>query len=270
MANRTGYVEVHGGRLYYETSGSGTPLVFVHGFSLDMRMWDDQFELYSRRYRVIRYDLRGFGRSSLPDGPYSHYDDLRALLGALDAVPAHVVGLSLGSGIAVDLALTSPGAVRSLVLVAVAAISGFVSAREYDESITPIWDAARTKGIEAAKEVWLAHAYFAPAREQPDAAERIAEIVGAWSGWQFVNPNPARHLQPPAIGRLGALHVPTLIVMGERDLTSYSHPLADVLERGIPGAKRIVLPGAGHMTNMEAPGAFDEAVLPFLTEVDAG
>lgn len=270
MLQHTGYAEVNGTRLYYETAGSGTPLVFVHGFSLDTRMWDDQFERYSRKYRVIRYDLRGFGQSDIPDGPYSHHDDLHALLSALDAAPAHVVGLSLGSGIAVDFALTYPGSVRSLVLVAVAALSGFESAREYNESLNPVWEAARTRGIDAAKAAWLSHAYFQPAHEQPEVAARLAQIVDAWSGWQFTHSNPARWAQPPAVGRLSEIRAPTFIVMGERDLDSYSHPLADVMERGIDGARRVVIPRAGHMTNMEAPEAFDSAVLPFLAGVDAG
>ena len=90
--------------------------MFIHGFGLDLGMWDPQWLAFARRHRVIRYDLRGYGDSSLPDGPYSHVDDLLALLGFLGANPAHLVGLSLGGRVALRIAAQHPEAVRSLTL----------------------------------------------------------------------------------------------------------------------------------------------------------
>ena len=92
----SGLVPVDGGKLYYEAAGTGEPLVFVHGFTLDARMWDDQWEGFSDRYRVVRYDVRGFGRSDLPSGLHGHHTDLRAVIDHLGLVRPHLVGLSMG------------------------------------------------------------------------------------------------------------------------------------------------------------------------------
>ena len=104
------------GYLAFETRGEGVPLVFIHGFSFDMRTWDAQVEALSRYFQVVRYDLRGFGRSSMPTGPYSHVQDLRDLIGFLSTVLPVLIGLSLGANIALSFALDHPRAVRGLVL----------------------------------------------------------------------------------------------------------------------------------------------------------
>ena len=99
-----------------KAAGSGAPLVLIHGFTLDMRMWDDQFTPFAERYRVVRYDVRGFGKSAVPAGaPYTNADDLAALLDYLDISSAAIVGLSMGGGIAIDFALAYPAMTRALI-----------------------------------------------------------------------------------------------------------------------------------------------------------
>src|SRR3712207_1103532 len=106
MGVESGFAAVNGTRLYYEVAGEGTPVALIHGFTLDTRMWDDQFLPLAAHYRVVRYDARGFGRSDLPTGePYSPHDDLRALLEHLGLGPAAITGLSMGGGIAADFAI---------------------------------------------------------------------------------------------------------------------------------------------------------------------
>ena len=96
MNVQSGLAEVNDTCLYYEVAGTGPPLVLIHGFTLDTRMWDDQFEAFSKHYRVVRYDMRGYGQSALPvlGEDYSHVDDLRALLDHLGITKTHVIGLS--------------------------------------------------------------------------------------------------------------------------------------------------------------------------------
>src|SRR5690349_14993808 len=102
-AARTGVADVNGTRLFYEIAGAGPALVLLHGFSLDARMWDAQFAAFAQRYRVLRYDARGFGRSGVPGAEhYSHADDLHALLGHLGIAQAALIGFSLGGGIALN------------------------------------------------------------------------------------------------------------------------------------------------------------------------
>src|SRR3972149_5148331 len=101
--------------LAYEEAGSGPPLLLIHAGIADRRMWDDTQGAFADRYRVIRPDLRGYGETPLPDGTYAHWRDAAALLRALDAAPAHVVGVSNGGSAALDLALEAPELVDRLV-----------------------------------------------------------------------------------------------------------------------------------------------------------
>src|SRR5947208_6867645 len=105
---KAGFIEVSGTSLYYEEMGEGHPLVLIHGGYMDRRMWDDQFAIFAEQYRVIRYDVRGFGKSALPTVPYADRQDLYELLTALGVQSAYLLGLSLGGVIAVDFALEHP------------------------------------------------------------------------------------------------------------------------------------------------------------------
>jgi pimeloyl-ACP methyl ester carboxylesterase len=265
MQTQTGLAEVNGTQLYYEAAGEGAPVVLVHGFSLDHRMWDDQFEAFAQQLQVIRYDLRGFGRSALPDGgAYAHQDDLKGLLDHLGLSQAHLVGLSLGGAIAIDFALAYPTRVRSLVLVD-AVLRGFQWSPEQSALDGAIWKTAARSGIAAAKAQWLGHPLFAPAQANAHAAPHLTRIVGDYSGWHFVNDDHQRHEDPPASQRLEEMTAPTLIVVGERDLPDFRR-IAELLLQ-IPKAHKVVLPLAGHMSNMEAPGQFSDIVLEFLAKV---
>ena len=257
------FATINGARLYYEVAGNGPSVALLHGFTLDTRMWDDQFPALAAHYRVVRYDLRGFGRSDLPSGePYAHTDDLRALLEYLGLGPAAVVGLSMGGGVAADFALAQPDLTRALVLID-AAISGYRWPTGWDEEIRR---GAREQGFPVAKERWLAHGLFVPASEQPAVGARLAAIVADYSGWHWVNRNPIRSLEPPAIDRLGEIAAPTLAIVGERDLADF-HAIEANLREQAPQAQIVVVPGVGHMANMEAPEEVNRHLLAFLREV---
>jgi pimeloyl-ACP methyl ester carboxylesterase len=161
----SGTAEVNGTRLYYETAGTGEPVVLVHAFTLDTRMWDDQFEVLARSFRVIRYDARGFGKSPppKPGEAYSNADDLAALLDTLDARKAHVVGLSMGGRFALDYAVTYPDGLRSLVVID-GVIGGWQWSREWLAAYAPIVEAGRKRDLAQAKSLWLGLPLFAPAR----------------------------------------------------------------------------------------------------------
>jgi len=114
---RTGFVETNGTTLYYEMKGKGHPLVLVHGGYMDRRMWDDQFSIFSQNYQVIRYDIRGFGKSALPQVPYADWQDLFNLLTFLEVEKTYLLGLSLGGVIALDFTLMYPEMVDAIILV---------------------------------------------------------------------------------------------------------------------------------------------------------
>jgi 3-oxoadipate enol-lactonase len=264
MPTQTGFADVNGTRLYYELAGTGHPLVLIHGFTLDTRMWDEQFEVFARSYQVLRYDLRGFGKSAVPtDTLYTHPDDLHALLTHLGIEHAYILGLSLGGGVAVDFAVTYPHETDALIPVDAALLGGYAWTKDAHWDRLFALAKAPEAGLQAAKTCWLQHPFFAPACEQPAVAARLAAMVADYSGWHLLNHDPGQVLNPPAIQRLGSITAPTLVIVGERDVVDFQR-IVDLLERGIPGATKVVMPGVGHMANMEAPAPFNATVLAFL------
>jgi 3-oxoadipate enol-lactonase len=260
------YADVNGTRLYFETAGSGPAVVLIHGFALDTRMWDDQFMPLAQLFRVVRYDLRGFGMSNLPtDEPYSHSDDLGALLDHLKIAQAHLVGLSKGGGVILDFALANPTRVASLVLIDTV-IGGFEWSAEASARSAGIWGRGRDQGVLAAKVSWLRHPLFEPAQRQPQVASRLAQMVEDYSGWHFVNNNPEQVMEPPALHRLSELAVPVLAIVGENDIPDIRQ-ITELVGEGAPRARTLVVPEVGHMSNMEAPEEVTEAVSAFLAEL---
>ena len=237
--------EVNGTRLYYEVTGAGQPLVLIHGFTLDRRMWDDQIAPFAARYRVIAYDARGFGRSALPSGePFAHSDDLKALLEHLDAAPAHVAGLSMGGEIAVDFALTYSDLVRTLIPVD-AVISGYEWYPASIQRLRAVSVCAKEKGIAAAKALWLTDPLFADAAAQPALAERLSEILDGYSGCHWLKGDGHRAPEPPAIASLAnsdanAGHC------RDREVPECLE-IVDLLARHIPDVQTVMIPRAGHI-----------------------
>ncbi len=257
------FVEVNGARLFVEQAGSGEAVVLIHGFSLDLRMWQDQFETLARRFRVIRYDLRGFGRSSLPTSmPYSHAADLKALLDVLHIQKAHLVGLSLGGSIALNFALSYPERLDRLVL-ADSVLGGYVMSAGWDASVKPVWDAGRQGDVATARRLWMANPLFAPALSNDHSRLCLNQIVTEYSGWHWTHHDPEQDPNYPAFQHLGTIRAKTLVIVGERDLLDFK-AIAELLRKNIPTAEKVVLPGAGHMANMEAPGKFNSILLDFL------
>ncbi len=256
-------MDVNGTSLYCEVAGSGPAVVLLHGFTLNTRMWDEQFMPLAQQFQVIRYDLRGFGRSAVPTGePYSHVDDLRALLDRLEIGQASLVGLSKGGVVALDCALTDPARVRALVLID-KVLGDFPWSAEGSARDALVWQRAREGGIPAAKESWLTHPIFAPALRQPAVAARLKQILDDYSGWHFVNANPERSLEPPAAQRLVELKAPVLALVGELDVPDF-RAITEVVVRDVPSTRKIIVPGVGHMANMEAPDLVLHLISDFL------
>ncbi|MBZ5559833.1 MAG: alpha/beta fold hydrolase [Acidobacteriia bacterium] len=248
--------------LHYDISGAGDPIVLLHGFATDLHLWDDQVQVLAPKYRVIRYDLRGFGRSPAGAEPYSHAGDLKSIVDQLGLSRVVLVGLSLGGGAAINFAIEHPDAVRALVLVD-STLGGFAWSQGFTTDQAAIRKAAIDTGVDAARAKWLSLPIFGPALQNSTSADRVRAQVGSYSGWHWLNPDPGRPFTPPAIQRLGAITAPTLIVLGERDTPDF-HVIASTLEQGIAGAKKVTIPGAGHIANLEAPEKFNEILLGFL------
>jgi 3-oxoadipate enol-lactonase len=260
---RSGTVEVDGAQLYYEEEGQGRPVVLIHGAVLDRTLWDDQVPALARTYRVIRYDARGFGQSTRGGvKPFFAHEDLHRLLEHLGIEQADLIGLSLGSRIAVDYALTHPERVRSLVLAAPG-----VSGAPQDASPGP-WVAEMMKAIQArdsigASDAWLRSEAMGPAMERTELRDRVRRMTYANSTIFSMASNPEWVMTPPAWGQLDRVRVPTLVLIGTRDARAIQM-YADTIAAKVPNARRIAIEGAGHLLSIEKPEEFNRAVLEFL------
>jgi 3-oxoadipate enol-lactonase len=263
MNIQQGFANVNGTRLYFETAGSGFPAVFLHGFTLDTRMWDDQFTPLADKLRVIRYDMRGFGQSALPtEEPYSQVDDLSALLDHLEVPSAALIGHSRGGAVAIEFSLTHPDKVQALALLD-SVIGGFSWSQEAAARDGLVWEKAQEGGVPAAKESWLTHPLFVPAQRNAAVAKRLAVIINDYSGWHFVNSNPETYLDPPAAQRVAELSMPLLAIIGEEDLPDFQ-AITDLICAQAPQASKVTIPKAGHMANMEAAEEVTRHLVAFL------
>jgi 3-oxoadipate enol-lactonase len=256
------FVCADGARLCYSTAGAGQPVVLIHGLGLDASMWEAQWPALQREFRAIRYDVRGFGASTIPEAPYSHSDDLFGLLDFLEARPAHVIGLSFGGRLAVRFALDHPSAVRSLTLID-SALEGYSWSGYWNQKMDSILSAARRGDLRAAKRLWLAHDLFAPAQRNSQLAAELTAMVERYTAWHWWNADPVIRSAVPAAMALGTLRCPTLVLVGELDLPDF-RAIAGRLAAEIPRATLHTIAGAGHMANMEAPDAVNELVLAHL------
>jgi len=175
-----------------------------------------------------------------------------------------VVGLSMGGYVAVNFTLAYPERTTALIPVD-AIIESRPMSKEYMDTLTPVFTKAKEEGIESARQVWINLPLFAPARRDPTCAGKLDEIVGRYSGWNFVNDDSIVRLSPVPERRLHEIKVPTLIVVGELDVPDCLE-VGDVLGAGIRGSEKVVIGNVGHMSNMEDPETFNRAVLGFLAK----
>jgi len=260
----SGYAEVKDAKLYYEIAGKGEPIVLVHGITLDTRMWDDQFKEFSQHYKVIRYDVRGFGKSSTPieDEPYSNYKDLKALLDYLDIREAHIAGLSMGGSIAIGLTLEYPDYVSSLITVDTS-LDGFNYSRDFLVWYISLFTIAKEKSVDVALEAFMNGPLFEATMRNPIVADRLRQIVRSYSGWRLLYDDPQIDPVPSPHSRLHEIKCPTLAIVGEYDLPDF-HEIANKIDRDVLDSRKCVLQGVGHMSNMEDPEVFNREVLAFL------
>jgi len=262
----TGRVRVSGGSLYYEAAGPRPAVILLHSGNLDSRTWDPQFLPLARMHRVIRYDVRGLGRSSPANIPYAAHDDLLALLDSLRISRASLVGLSGGARIAIDFALAHPTRVKRLVL-AEPGLSGWRYKEIGDTSWAKAWRAAAIRQDSIGMAVsWLASDWMKPAMEHPELRPKLREWILAGAGnWLGLvrHGDLERVADPPARGRTQLIRAPTLLIVGSRDLPEIHH-IVDTLAATIPNVRRVTFAGAGHMVNLEQPDRFTQVVRSFL------
>jgi len=263
---QSGIAEVNGTKLYYEMAGSGQAMVLLHGGAVDSRAWDDQFAEFAAHYRVIRYDLRGAGKSASPEKPFSNSEDLHALLQFLKVGKAYLLGISRGGGIAFDFTLDHPEMVAALVLIS-ANLSKTPAA--YEQMFERTTEAGKSQGAAAAARVWGYDPYQGPVRDaaRPRVLKVLEENLPRFR--HFDGSVAVRQLSSsdiPRSERLSEIHVPTLVIAGELD-NADARANYDNWARGIRNARKIIFPNAAHLVNIDQPEGFNQAVLEFLSKL---
>jgi 3-oxoadipate enol-lactonase len=259
------FAEVGGAKFYYEIAGEGPSLVLLHAGIADGRMWDEQFQVFAKHYHVLRYDRRGFGKTEMVAGTYSHHSDLYELLKYLQIRQATLVGCSQGAKIAVDFTLEHPDMTDALVLVA-PALSGFAYTGDMPRQAEQI-DLAEEAGDlvqinELELQIWVDGPYRTPDQVDAQVRERVREmnLIALQTPDGLGREQP---LEPAAAGRLAELHTQTLVIVGDLD-TPKTLAAAGFLAIHIAGARMLEMTGTAHLPNMERSDEFNRHVLSFL------
>ena len=248
-------------RLHVEEEGAGDPVVLIHGLTLDLRMWEPQIGPLAQHYRVIRYDMRGFGKSSDSAGvPYRDRVDLEALLDALNIRAAHVVGLSRGGRVALDFAVHYPNRLRGLVLMDTAVRLGGAtsgdSSQAFRERATQLAQEGRM--AEAAEEWLRGPIWHGPDGHVNPLAEKLVREYFATHTWDS-RPHKVEFTEQD----LPRLNMRTLVIVGEQDVPEFQASARMVAE-SVPGCEFVTIPEAGHIANLDNPQAVNRALLRFL------
>ena len=263
-----GAIDVGGTMMYYEVGGTGQPILFIHAGVADCRMWDAQIGQLSLQHMVIRCDLRGFGRTPRGSVRFSHYRDVAALLDSLGIRRVNLVGASFGGRVAIDFALAYPQRIRSLILCA-PAISGMVPSSEM-LGIDSTEEAFLKKGdpegaAEFNVQTWVVGPYRQPGEVPSTLRQRVKEMQLR----NYAVPSPigaeSIPLEPRAITRLEKIVVPTLILIGDKDVPFFQS-LSAIAANRIPNAKRNIIPDVAHMISMEKPEIFNRILVSFVAD----
>ncbi len=268
-------LDVPGGRLAYDEAGHGPPVLLLHEGIADRRMWDPQFPRLAEHHRVVRYDLRGYGGSTPASQSFASFRDLKLLIDRLGIERPVLVGPSISGRTAMDFAVEYPGVAAGLFLISPGPPSGteakmvpeaaaaLEADRHASEALLRAWtEGHREEAFELLRQLWC------PALTG-DARTLFHEMVRANEeevyrdrSLQFDTPPDS-----PAVGRLGSLHLPVAIVLGDRDNPIQGH-FANLAAQRIPGARVQIIAGGDHLLNLSRPVEFDATLARFLERVE--
>lgn len=259
------HVKANGIDIHYEIEGEGPVVTFSHSLGCHLGMWDDQARALAKRYRVLRFDTRGHGKTSAPAGAYSLEQLSADLLGLLDGLgiqKTHFVGLSMGGMIGQVFALAHPERVQSLVLCD--------TTSRYPAAAASVWaDRIRTveaQGMAPLVQPTLERWFTAPFRERrPDFMAKVGEMIQSTPPQGYAG---CCHALPKidVTDKLGAVRCPTLVIVGESD-PGTPVEMARAIQAAIPSSDLAILRHASHLSNLEQPEEFTRVLSEFLDKV---
>lgn len=272
------YATSDGIRLYYEESGKGTPVIFVHEFSGDLHSWDAQISRFSRRYRCIAFNARGYPPSDVPPSVsnYSYRiatDDIANLMRHLGVRKAHVVGCSMGAYTTLQFGLRHGDRALSLTLVGTGAGSDPERLAQFQHDTESQAQRYLALGTREVVKMYFNHPARVPLRRKdPRGFEEFYSRVAEHSALGSANTLRGIQTRRPSIyslaPRLRRLAVPVHVVCGDEDPSAVAPSV--FIKRTCPSARLTVVPGTGHAVNVEEPDLFNAATAGFFAEVDSG
>ena len=260
-------LEHNNATIYYETAGSGQPIIFIHAGVADSRQWNNEFERLSDRFHVIRYDQRGFGKSEPVDGEFSFLDDLEGLLDHFNLdQPVTLVGCSMGGGTALDYALHAPDKVRALVIVDSAPSTLRLDVPK-PEKFKLVDEADKDGDLELVCELET-QIWFDGNRETSSVDQKMRKLAYDMNfialqqeakelGTQRPN------LEAPAANRLAEIKIPVLAILGANDIP-YMHAALEFLKEHISGIQTATIQDAAHLPNLDQPEEFEKLLVEFI------
>ena len=268
VQNQTGQADINHARMYYQIAGEGEPFVMIHAGVADSRQWNNEFTYFSQHYRVLRYDLRGYGKSEPVEGDFTHMGDLVALLDHLEIhQPLILMGCSMGGGLAMDFTLEYPDKVKALIMV-----DSNPSDWELEVPTPPKFDEAEKAYedgdwdplAELETQIWFDGVGRTPDQVNPEMRKLLYEMD------RLALSHEAKGLgkrlpdtKIPAAEGLNQLKIPILVIVGDHDIASIL-AAADYMVEKIPSARKVTIEDAAHLPNMDHPDKFREILLNFL------
>jgi 3-oxoadipate enol-lactonase len=254
------FLDVDGGKLYYEECGTGSEAVLlVHDGVLHSAVWDDVWGAFCKDFHTIRYDRRGYGRSPATTKWYRETDDMYALLRHLKISRTMVVGSSHGGELSIEFTIEHPSMVEELVLVG-AVVHGYPYSAHFMERVEGLMKPLEKNDVAGAISNGVNDKYLTAA-DHPEARKKMRDLLTA-SPQDMTHPELALDF-PASLPRLHEIRVPTLVLVGDVDIPDV-HAHAGVIEAGIPNARRVVVSDAGHLMYLEKPEEFSRIVIGFL------
>ena len=268
---KNGFVATTGdGKIYYEEHGKGEPIIMLHGHSLDRRMWDGQWKVFAKHYRVVRMDFRGYGRSSdqHEDLQMTHVDDVITLMDSLHIDKAHVIGLSMGSFVAGDMLAMYPERMLTCTMASGGIRNSKGPSEPMDSAEHQKRDqeiaALKEKGVERMKQEWIEQLMSSGGSQREHMRKSLTQMIEDWTAWQPLHKEVRLFYGKEAWQRLISQEntTPTLFIRGENELKGKKGEPREM--QYLKNGRYVVIPDSGHMLNMERPKEFNRVVLNFL------
>jgi 3-oxoadipate enol-lactonase len=271
QADKSGYAPVENGELYFEVSGQGPAMLFIHAGVADHTMWEGQVDEFSGDHTIVTFDARGFGQSRTQDTTFSNRQDVADLMAHLGLDKAVITGCSRGGQIALDFAIERPELTSGLVWVC-GGVSGMDVEMPQVETdwfgrLEDLWAAQDWEKLSDMETLTWTNGVGQPDDRTP---LELRTRVRKWIYDTYTRKDgesTARVLEPPAVGRLDEVRCPVLVLIGDLD-TSGTRAAADLLAASVPQARKVVFNGAAHLPNLEQPVEFNETLRSFLLETE--